>query len=228
MSLCSDSEEAPVRGKPIIIADDHPLFRGALRQAIAGAAPDRDILEAPSLADARAAIDDAKPGLLCLDLHMMDSEGFAGLIALRQDHPALPVIVVSGSEADNVARRALAFGAMAFVPKSSDIDVIRAAIAAVLDGETWAPPGAEDAAPSAEADEVKKLSDLTPAQLKVLLLVHKGLLNKQIAYELDISEATVKAHMTAIMRKLDVQTRTQAAMIAGALLVETDVTKDDG
>lgn len=212
--------------KPIVIADDHPLFRAALKQAIAGAAPDRDIIETPSLAGARAAIDDRAPGLVCLDLHMEDSDGFAGLLGLRHDFPALPVAVVSGSESADVARRAMKFGASAFIPKSLTIEEIREAIATVLDGGVWAPPAAESS--SDDAALAEKLATLTPTQLKVLTSVHKGLLNKQIAYEMSISEATVKAHLTAIFRKLSVQTRTQAVIAAGALLAETDTVRDDG
>lgn len=215
-------------GKPVIIADDHPLFRTALRQAIEGAAPDREIVEASSIAEARAAIEAEKPGLLCLDLHMEDSDGFAGLIAMRQDHPALPVAIVSGSEDKTVARRALFFGASAFIPKSLDISTIRSAIAAVLDGETWRPPESADEADEDAEALAARLASLTPAQLKVLLYVRQGLLNKQIAYEMSISEATVKAHMTAIMRKLNVQTRTQAVLAAHALIAEPEKALDDG
>ncbi|MEL7487853.1 MAG: response regulator transcription factor [Pseudomonadota bacterium] len=212
--------------KPIIIADDHPLFRAALRQAVAGAAPDREIIEAASLGAARAAIEETPPGLLCLDLHMEDSDGFAGLIALRQDHPEVPVAIVSGSEDRSVAQRAITFGAMAFIPKALETEEIRGAVSAVLEGDRWVPAGA--ASPDAEAAELAdRLSSLTPAQLKVLLFVRQGLLNKQIAHEMAISEATVKAHMTAIMRKLNVQTRTQAVVAASALSAETEPTRDD-
>lgn len=212
-------------GKPVILADDHPLYRAALRQAIEGAAPGRKIVETASLGEARSAVEREKPGLLCLDLHMPDSDGFAGLIAARQDFPALPIVIVSGSEDATVTRRARDFGAAAFIPKSLDVADIRDAIAAVLDGDTWFPDG--DAGQDAEDDLTQRLASLTPAQLRVLLLVQKGLLNKQIAYEMTISEATVKAHMTAIMRKLNVQTRTQAVLAAGALIAEPDQIKDD-
>ena len=199
--------------KPIVIADDHPLFRSALRQAVAGAAPERDVVETSSLTAARAALGERDAGLLCLDLHMEDSDGFAGLLAVRQDFPDLPVAIVSASEAPHVVRRASEFGAAAFIPKSSDLGTIRTAIAAVLDGDIWTPPdrlGPED--PDAEA--ATRLATLTATQLKVLLHVHQGLLNKQIAHEMSISEATVKAHLTAIFRKLEVQTRTQAVIAA--------------
>ena len=138
----------------------------------------------------------------------------------------LPVAVVSGSEGADVAQRAMKFGAAAFIPKSLTIEEIRSAVAAVLDGGVWAPPAAEGE--SEDAGLAEKLAALTPTQLKVLISVHKGLLNKQIAYEMSISEATVKAHLTAIFRKLNVQTRTQAVIAAGALIAETGVVRDDG
>lgn len=215
-------------GKPVVIADDHPLYRAALRQAVEGAAAGRAIIEASSLADARAAVEKNAPGLLCLDLHMNDSDGFAGLVAVRQDYPALPVVIVSGSEDRSVARRARDFGAAAFIPKSLDVADIRTAIAAVLEGDNWFPAGAALAVEDANEDLIERLAALTPAQLKVLLFVQKGLLNKQIAHEMSISEATVKAHMTAIMRKLNVQTRTQAVLAASALVAEPDRPRDDG
>lgn len=214
-------------GKPVIIADDHPLYRAALRRAVEGAASGRKIIEASSLAEARAAVEQSVPGLLCLDLHMEDSDGFAGLLATRQDFPALPIAIISGSEDRSVARRARDFGAAAFIPKSLDVAEIRAAIAAVLDGDTWFPDNTSADGDAAEDALTERLATLTPAQLKVLLFVQKGLLNKQIAYEMSISEATVKAHMTAIMRKLNVQTRTQAVLAAGALVMETNQLRDD-
>jgi len=211
--------------KPVVIADDHPLFRAALRQAVQGAAPDREIIETDSLARAREAIDTSTPGLLCLDLHMKDSDGFAGLIGIRQIYPALPVAIISGSQDQSVGRRAHDFGAAAFIPKSLDMADIRTAIESVLNGDRWFPPQSVNSQP--DDDLAERLSSLTPAQLKVLLFVQQGLLNKQIAYEMSISEATVKAHMTAIMRKLKVQTRTQAVLAAGTLIAETEKSRDD-
>ncbi len=207
----------------IVIADDHPLFRAALRQAIAAVAPERPVIEVDCLAAARAAVDAEPAGLLCLDLHMPDSDGFAGLISMRQDLPALPVAVVSGSEDRSVVERALHYGAAAFIPKSAALETIRDAIGAVLDGEVWMPDGLTSDTLDAN-DPAARLAPLTPTQLKVLILVRNGLLNKQIAHEMQISEATVKAHLTAIFRKLNVQTRTQAVLAAKALDVEPPLT----
>ncbi len=214
--------------KPIVLADDHPLYRAALRQAIEGATPKRKIIETASLAEARKAVERENPGLLCLDLHMEDSDGFAGLIAVRRDFPALPTIIISGSEDAAIIRRARDFGAAAFIPKSLDVADIRTAIIAVLDGEDWFPDVDDDEDQQEDSDLAERLTSLTSAQLKVLIFVQKGMLNKQIAFELSISEATVKAHMTAIMRKLNVQTRTQAVLAAGALVAEPDQVNDDG
>ncbi|MEL7029595.1 MAG: response regulator transcription factor, partial [Pseudomonadota bacterium] len=212
-----------------------PLFRSALRQAVSGAAPDRQVKETASLGEARAelgaaAANGVAAGLLCLDLHMEDSDGFAGLVGVRSEYPALPVAVISGSEGADTAAKAIRFGASAFIPKSSDIGVIREAIEAVLMGDVWTPPGLDlTAGESDDAEEAaERLASLTPTQLRVLTLVREGLLNKQIAYELDISEATVKAHLTAIFRKLGVQTRTQAVMAAGVLEVERPAPREEG
>ncbi|MEO1309599.1 MAG: response regulator transcription factor [Pseudomonadota bacterium] len=204
----------------VVIADDHPLFRAALRSAVAAAAPGRDIVEADSLSAARDRVAEAAASLLCLDLHMKDSDGFAGLMGFRQEHPALPVAVVSGSEEPSTVARAIAAGAAAFIPKSTAIDAIREAVAAVLDGDVWTPPGFDPDAMEAGEEAMERLASLTPTQLKVLVRVRDGLLNKQIAFEMNISEATVKAHLTSIFRKLSVQTRTQAVLAAETLAVE--------
>jgi DNA-binding NarL/FixJ family response regulator len=202
---------------PIVVADDHPLFRTALLQAVRKAAPDRQIVERETLRGAIAALAEGPVGLLTLDLHMPDSQGLAGLLEVRSRFPAVPVVVVSGDVAPQIGSRAASLGASGFVPKASELSAIREAIESVLDGGTWFPEEPE------EIEDDRALRSLTPAQLKVLLHVRDGLLNKQIAYEMSISEATVKAHMTAVMQKIGVQTRTQAALLARSL----DVTPSD-
>ena len=200
---------------PILIADDHPLFRDALSAAVRRMHADVEIAEAATLAEARSALERTAPGLLLLDLHMEDSQGFAGLIGIRHDWPALPVVVVSASEDPSVIRRAIEFGASGFIPKSSDLPTICAAIEAVLSGDVWTPAAiAQDPEPDAETS---RLATLTPAQLRVLIGLKQGRLNKQIAYDMGISEATVKAHVTAVFRKLGVINRTQAVLAAEAL-----------
>ncbi len=195
----------------IVIADDHPLFRAALAQAVARAMPQAEIEQCSSLATAEAALDRAPASLVLLDLKMTDSDGFAGLLALREAYPATPLVVVSASEEPETIRRALALGAAGFIPKSADLEAMAQALDAILDGETWAPPcGAADA-PGAEQ------ARLTPAQVKILVGLQKGRLNKQIAFDMGVTEATVKAHMTAIFRKLGVQNRTQAVLAAKSM-----------
>ncbi|WP_339860465.1 response regulator transcription factor [Paremcibacter congregatus] len=210
----------------VLIADDHPLFRAALRQAVTKLDKNIEIIEVSNLEQAQAtlaAISDIK--LVLLDLHMSDSHGFSGLIMIRQEYPTLPVIVVSASEDLNVMQKAMGHGASGFIPKSTDLAVIGAAINSVFDGDVWLPEGAaEKFAIQSEQDRetARRLASLTPAQFKVLMGLIQGLLNKQIAYNMDISEATVKAHVTAIFRKLNVNTRTQAVIFAQSLEVGSE------
>ena len=217
-----------MQGRKVLITDDHPLFRAALRQAVKKAAPDAEILEVSSLGEAQDMLSkDPEIKMVLLDIHMSDSHGFAGLVMIRQDYPILPVIVVSASEDPPIMQRSLKHGASGFIPKSSDLSVISDAIARVFDGDIWLPEGAEDKFQEVNdqdnSDEIaQRLASLTPAQFKVLQGLTQGLLNKQIAYEMDISEATVKAHVTAIFRKLNVNTRTQAVIFAQYLELETD------
>ncbi|MEL6878794.1 MAG: response regulator transcription factor [Pseudomonadota bacterium] len=198
----------------IIIADDHPLFRTALSHAVAKVWSDAEVIEASSASAARAELEQGAEALL-LDLHMEDSQGLSVLMDLRQDYPALPIAIVSASEEQRVYAAAQQLGAAAFIPKSASLDEMRDALAAVRDGDNWFPEsGAE------EDDDLARMASLTPAQRRILGAIKQGLLNKQIAYELDISEATVKAHITAIFRKLGVVSRTQAVLVAAKLDVE--------
>lgn len=201
----------------ILIADDHPLVRGALAQAVAGAVADVEILQCGDLdgvtreLNKRSDID-----LVLLDLAMPGVRGFSGLMYLRAEHPAVPVVVVSANEDRGVIRRCIDFGASGFIPKTTDIEAMRAAIRMVLQGEIWTPPDVDLSAPADRetADLVRRMASLTPQQVRVLMMVSSGLLNKQIAYELSVSEATVKAHVSAILTKLGVESRTQAVITA--------------
>jgi DNA-binding NarL/FixJ family response regulator len=145
--------------------------------------------------------------------------GFSGLMYLRAQHPGVPVIVVSGNEDRGVMRRCIDFGASGFIPKTTDMDMMRKAIRTVLDGDTWTPPDVDLSAPADKetADMVRRLASLTPQQVRVLMMLSEGLLNKQIAYELSVSEATVKAHVSAILQKLGVESRTQAVIAASKI-----------
>ncbi|SHN56354.1 response regulator transcription factor [Erythrobacter sanguineus] len=206
----------------VIIADDHPLFRSALAHAVGKVWPAAAIIEASSAADARAALQAGEDGrqaeALLLDLHMADSTGLSVLMDLRQDYPALPIVIVSASEEPRVAAAAAQLGAAGFIPKSSSLDAMREGLSAVRDGDGWFPETGEST-----DDDLARIASLTPAQRRILAGIRQGLLNKQIAYELTISEATVKAHITAILRKLGVNSRTQAVLLAAKLDVDQPV-----
>jgi DNA-binding NarL/FixJ family response regulator len=200
-------------GTRIVIVDDHPLFRGALKQALASALDAPEILEAGSLDELSEKLSqDRAVDLVLLDLTMPGVQGLSGLLFLRAQYPEIPVVIVSASEDPATIRGAIGFGALGFVPKSQPVDQIRAAVRTVLNGEIWVPPDV-DLTPSDNAAElVGRLSTLTPQQVRVLMMVGEGLLNKQIAFRLNVSEATVKAHVSAILQKLGVDSRTQAVI----------------
>lgn len=201
-----------------VIADDHPLFRGALRQTLEALYPGAEILEAGALEDVTARLDESgEADLVLLDLTMPGMRGFSGLMFLRAQHASVPVVIVSANEEPQVIRRCIEFGASGFIPKSHGIDVIRDAISAVMAGDLWTPPEIELTADDGIGDLVQRLSTLTPQQVRVLMMLSEGLLNKQIAYELSVSEATVKAHVSAILQKLGVESRTQAVIAASKI-----------
>ena len=201
----------------ILIADDHPLFRSALHQALSlGLGPDARLVEAESIADLEARLTEKSDwDLVLLDLNMPGAYGFSGLVLLRGQYPQVPVVMVSAQEEAAVVVKSREFGASGFIPKSSSLETIQKAVRTVLDGDVWWPPQVNESisvSPEAKAAS-EGLASLTPQQFRVLTMVCEGLLNKQIAYELSVSEATIKAHVTAIFRKLNVRTRTQAALL---------------
>lgn len=199
----------------IIIADDHPLFRGALRQALSGLGPKTAIVEAGDFETTRqAALDEPEADLVLLDLAMPGVSGLSGLIALRSEFVSLPVIVVSASDDQGTIRGAIDLGASGYIPKSASIDQIREAVGQVLQGNLWVPAGMDltSEMDSEANDLVTRLKSLTPQQSRVLGMLGEGLLNKQIAYELGVSEATIKAHVSAVLQKLGVDSRTQAVI----------------
>lgn len=203
--------------RSILIADDHPLFRQALSLAVGQVAPDCTVVEAGTLAAASTAVAECDNlALILLDLKMPGAVGFSGIALLHAERPDVPILVVSSAEGDKAAEEARAFGARGFLRKDADLSVIEDAIAAALSGRP--PATVRPSYPANDLDPIReRVADLTPTQLKVLLAVLDGQLNKQIAHSLSVSEATVKAHMTAIMRKLDVSNRTQAALVARSL-----------
>ncbi len=203
----------------VLIADDHPLFRAALTQAVEQHLDGARIHQAENMEQLAAlALKHDDADLVLLDLKMPGARGFSSLVHLRSHHPAIPVIVISAADDAAVIRRAMSFGAAGFLSKSAPMESIGDAIRAVLAGDTVFPDNTEE--DDKDNALAAKLESLTPQQFRVLMMLADGLLNKQIAYELHVSEATVKAHMTAIMRKLGIFSRTQAALIAQQLDVD--------
>jgi len=199
----------------IIIVDDHPLFRSALRQTLAAGDPAIVVEEAGDLTGLAAALEaDRDCDLVLLDLNMPGSHGFSGLLLLRAQFPEVPVMIVSAVEQGTVIRRAFELGAAGYLSKSVEPAEIRRAIETVLSGEIFVPEGVILETADAQSALLRRLSSLTPQQVRVLMMLKDGLMNKQIAYELSISEATVKAHVSAILQKLDVDSRTQAVILA--------------
>ncbi len=200
----------------LLIADDHPLFREALHSAVHSAYPEVDTVEARSIAEALDMLAGQKPfDLALLDLSMPGASGLSGLISLRGIHPAVPMMVVSAHDDPVTIRRALDLGASGFISKSASMDEIRHAVRTVLAGDIAAPVGIDlgvERDPEI-SDLIKRLQSLTPQQTRVLGMLAEGLLNKQIAYELGVSEATIKAHVSAILQKLVVDSRTQAVIL---------------
>jgi DNA-binding NarL/FixJ family response regulator len=211
------SPGSPVK---IIVADDHPLICAALTHALHGALPESSILTASTLSALQAALGDhADLDLVLLDLHMPGAKGFSSLVLLRGERPELPVILISSNDHPRTIRRAQQFGAAGFLPKSATLEQMLEAIGAVMSGETWFPSykahrSAEDAQLAA------RLAQLTPQQMRVLMCMADGLLNKQIAHELGLAENTVKVHVTAVLHKLGCHSRTHAAVLVKALEAE--------
>lgn len=204
----------------LLIADDHPLFREALRGVASRTFPDIAIHEADHFDSLYELVEThADADLLLLDLDMPGAKGFSALIHLRALQPQLPIVIVSAHEDPVTVRRALDHGAFGFIPKSSDAHTLGHALRQTLDGFPWI-PGCLSNGQGADDDELRvaeRLRELTPQQFRVLQMVSSGQLNKQIAYDLNVSEATVKAHMTHILRKLGASNRTQAVLIASKL-----------
>ena len=202
----------------ILIVDDHPMFREALRSAVKFSRRDAEILEAGSIEAARTTIQD-EPGIeiVLRDLSLPGTTGFEGLMLLRSSFPRIPIMIVSGLDDPKIIQEAIRLGAAGFVPKSVDKETLAEGLSEVLNGSVFVPaesaPNALDPrASSRTSDIADRVADLTPAQMRVLQLIRHGQLNKQIAYELGVSETTVKAHVSEILRKLNVVSRTQAVI----------------
>ncbi|WP_420589911.1 response regulator [Bacterioplanoides sp.] len=210
--------------KKIIIADDHPLFRTAMQQAVKQLVPDVTIEQAESLPELQQLVEQHKDAdLVLLDLQMPGAHGYSGLVFLRSHFPEIPVIVVSACEDPAIMCQAIDHEASGYIAKSSPLESIAEAIELVLQGDIYLPEDARrhQHQPDQQAlDMAERLASLTPQQFRVLTMMTEGMLNKQIAYDLEVSEATIKAHVTAIFRKLGVRTRTQAVIAVQALDIE--------
>jgi DNA-binding NarL/FixJ family response regulator len=195
----------------VVIADDHPMCREAARMALGVADPEAESDFAGSLADVRQLIADAR--FLVLDLALPDSRGTLAITELLQESPALDILVVTGSEQPHIERKARLAGAKGFVSKAAPISEMIEAMKTVIEGKTWFSPTSLEEADDSPDNKFSKLASLTGAQRRVLTAMGDGKLNKQIAYDLGLSEITIKAHVKAILRKLGVLNRTQAILM---------------
>ncbi len=207
----------------IVVGDDHPLVQAALANVLAEISPEVEIVACYTLdavMDAVAAAP-ADVDLVLLDLNMPGTHGFAGLFLMQAQHPTVPVAILSAQADAATIRRAMTFGASGYVPKSLSLPDMAAAIAAILAGERWTPPDIAGQAGGGEGDDdlelARRFASLSPQQMRILALIVAGKLNKQIAGELNVSEQTIKIHVSTILRKLQVMTRTQAAVLASRL-----------
>lgn len=204
--------------KKFIIADDHPLFRAALRDAIRQEFDGIELVAADSFAALQRVVrnhDDSD--LTLLDLHMPGAVGFSALHYLGLQYPHIPVAMISASEGPEVMARAMEFGAAGFIPKSAEVAMIAGAIKKILAGERWLPDGMQEQISRldrGDTDFNERVASLTPKQFRILMMLTEGNLNKQMADEICVSEATIKAHLTEVYKKLGVHNRTQAATIA--------------
>ncbi|MGE5515224.1 MAG: response regulator [Bacteroidota bacterium] len=206
----------------VLIADDHPLFRDALRQVVQATLPHHAISEANTFEGAMSAAAGDQLDLILLDINMPGMNGFSGLISLRNHVPATPVVVVSADETREAVSQAMTLGASGFIPKSLEREHMIAAVRMVLNGEVFVPAHDTLALTSGHGNEETLFRQgyeaLTSQQRKVLEMLVAGKSNKVIAFEMDVTESTVKAHVSAILRKLRVHSRTQAVLNASRLL----------
>ena len=208
-----------IQPEKIIIADDHPLFRQALLGTLKTKFSYTQWLEAQTIAELELQLNNNKDSdLLLLDLNIPGAHGFNTLIHVRNHFPQIPVVVVSAHEDHNTISKAIKYGATGFVPKSTPVEDIFNAIVTVLSGGVWLPESFQQSQEDGNSNDIaQKVASLTQQQYRILMMFAQGMLNKQIAYDLNVSEATIKAHATAIFRKLDVRNRTQAVIVIGEL-----------
>ena len=207
----------------LLIADDHPLYRDALKGALGMAFSDLNIVESGDLNATVKTLEENDVDLLLLDLHMPGSSDLFGLLHIQKTFSDLPIAVVSGTEDTSLISKVVGVGAMGFIPKTASAQDISDAVNAMLEGDVWVPEAVRQQIEQVDENFsvlAENVASLTPSQYKVLCYMRDGLLNKQIGYNLEIAEATVKAHVTAIFRKLGINNRTQAVLIASELQLE--------
>jgi len=213
----------------LLIADDHPLYRDALKGALSVAFTEIILLESGDLNGTVSMLETNEVDLLLLDLHMPGSSDLYGFLHIQKTFPDVPIAVISGTEDVSLISKIVALGAMGFISKKASSEHIKEAVTNMLEGEVWVPEAVRQQIQ--EVDETfsvlaENVSSLTPSQYNVLCYMRDGLLNKQIGFNLDIAEATVKAHVTAIFRKLGINNRTQAVLIASQLQLEPPAKED--
>ncbi|MFT6267619.1 MAG: DNA-binding NarL/FixJ family response regulator [Alphaproteobacteria bacterium] len=207
-----------------LIADDHPLFREALKSALQTAFAGVNYLESDSFTTTINSLRRQRTvSLLLLDLNMPGCDNYYGLLKIRQTFPNLPIAVVSASDDLETIAESMEFGANAFIPKTTATSEMVTALKIVLSGGSWVPPSIRDAIKEVSSEKVEiaeKVSELTTKQFMVLRLVKKGLMNKEIAAQLNVTEATVKAHVSMLFKRLGVKSRTQILVVIEKLKLE--------
>jgi len=208
------------------VADDHPLFRNAILEVIKRHYPDAIVAESMDLDSTISDLENNdETDLLLLDLHMPGSQDLFGLIMVREKFPSIPVAIISADEEPTTINRAMGHGACGYIPKSCSPQTIHNAIHTMLNGDRWVPHGMRNSltpVDNEEKDLAAKIATLTPQQYRVLCYLREGWLNKQIGYELGVTEATIKAHITAIFRKLGITNRTQAVIMLSKMSLKDD------
>ncbi|MCA8880346.1 MAG: response regulator transcription factor [Rhodobacteraceae bacterium] len=220
MAAAADlATETALAIRSVLIVDDHPLYCDALASTMQSIFHTRRIRTADTLESAMQHLKSRySPDLVLLDLNLPDVAGLSGFLKIKKKAPEVPVIVISAVSGDGVVEQVMAAGAAGFIPKETGRESFRAALLQVCDGKTYVPPGYEDCRDSQRVDSssediARRISELSHQQNRILALICKGKPNKLIAYEMQLAEATVKAHITALLRRLGARNRTQAAMM---------------
>ncbi len=201
----------------IHVADDHPLFRDAILGVIKDRYPSAQVSLSMDLDSTIASLEENDEiDLLLLDLHMPGSQDLFGLIMVREKFPSTPIAIISADDSVNTISRAMGHGAFGYIPKSCSPQMIQTAVQSLLEGNRWIPEEYKNNLTPLNSEEkslASKIATLTPQQFRVLCFLREGWLNKQIGFEMGVTEATIKAHITAIFRKLGISNRTQAVII---------------